>query len=359
MFPFIGAQATEAESRRFYTLFQSSDHLAFIHGPGGHGNLRPILPQILTFFSEALKAAPPPDLPPTGLYDSRDKEVAPEGALQVTPTGQVSTSYPGAATVFSLNLAHAQTLPKRRALTLTQLHQAIRKVSGEQAFPGQYHLDPGNGASSLSAGGVEDFNPSFQSEPGISFGIDLAVPQSPGRHPARLLLIDALDDPSNAPMTPSLQANRQLRDRLADAGNLVLTLPARPARPGTEELKAPILGPFYLLGLRAELVGKTLLGMRTDDVLRSVDYLAARKDVDPNDITAEASGHQALVLLHAAILDPRLKHITLHALPPTYTQLLATPLPLDAPQDLLPGVLLHYDTPDLLRALGPRVTLLP
>ncbi len=364
MFPFAGAQATEAESRRFYTLFQASDHLSFIHGPGGHGNLRPILPQILAFFQSALNPGALPSAPATsslrvGSTDAQGREVPPAGALQVTPTGQVSTSYPGAATVFSLDLAYAKSLRKRPALNLPALQQAIRNVSGEQALPGQYHLDPGKGTSTVSTGGVEDSNPSFRSEPGISFGIDIAAPQSPGRHPARLLLIDALDDPSNAPMTPSLQASHQLRDRLADAGNLVLTLPSRPARAGTEELKAPILGPFYLLGLRAELVGKTLLGMRIDDTLRAVDVLAARPDVDPTNITAEASGHQALVLLHAAILDPRLKHLTLHALPPTYTQLVATPLPLDAPQDLLPGVLLHYDTPDLLRALGSRVTVLP
>ena len=36
--------------------------------------------------------------------------------------------------------------------------------------------------------------------------------------------------------------------------------------------------------------------------------------------------------------------------------LLKAPLPLDAPQDILPGVLLKYDIPDLVRVLGPRVT---
>ena len=33
--------------------------------------------------------------------------VPPAGALQVTPTGQVATSYPGSETVFSLNLKRA------------------------------------------------------------------------------------------------------------------------------------------------------------------------------------------------------------------------------------------------------------
>ncbi len=31
-------------------------------------------------------------------------------------------------------------------------------------------------------------------------------------------------------------------------------------------------------------------------------------------------------------------------------------MPIDAPEDILPGVLLHYDIPDLIGALGSRVT---
>jgi hypothetical protein len=86
---------------------------------------------------------------------------------------------------------------------------------------------------------------------------------------------------------------------LADAGTAVLVIAPRPSPPGNEETKASILGPFYLTELRTELVGKTLLGLRVDDVIAAID----------------------------------------------------------APEDILPGVLLHYDIPDLIRALGPRLTL--
>jgi hypothetical protein len=136
----------------------------------------------------------------------------------------------------------------------------------------------------------------------------------------------------------------------------VLAMTPRPSPPGGEETKSPILGPFYMTELRAELVGKTILGMRVDDVIHAVDYLASRPDVDPNNITAVASGHMGLVLLHAAVLDPRLKHITIDHTLESYASLLKAPMPLDAPQDILPGVLLKYDIPDLVRVLGPRVT---
>jgi hypothetical protein len=38
----------------------------------------------------------------------------------------------------------------------------------------------------------------------------------------------------------------------------------------------------------------------------------------------------------------------------SYRKLLNEPMPVDAPQDILPGVLLHYDIPDLTRVLGAR-----
>jgi hypothetical protein len=75
-------------------------------------------------------------------------------------------------------------------------------------------------------------------------------------------------------------------------------------------------------------------------------------------VYAEGSGHSALVLLHAAVLDPQLKHVTLKDLPRSYREVVAEPLPKDIAEDIIPGVLLHYDIPDLLRALGDRVTLI-
>jgi hypothetical protein len=144
---------------------------------------------------------------------------------------------------------------------------------------------------------------------------------------------------------------------MADAGTAVLVVAPRPSPPGTEETKASILGPSYLTELRAELVGKTLLGLRVDDVIAAVNFMQDSTTGDPNQISAQASGHLGLVLLHAAVLDPRLKHISIDHTLESYASLLTAPMPIDAPEDILPGVLRHYDIPDLIRALGPRLTL--
>jgi len=96
--------------------------------------------------------------------------------------------------------------------------------------------------------------------------------------------------------------------------------------------------------------------MRVDDVIRSIDFFSTGYTEDPNNITAVASGHMGLVLLHAAVLDPRIKHVTVDHVLESYRSLLQAPMPVDAPQDVLPGVLLKYDVPDLVRVLGTRLT---
>ncbi|ADW67853.1 alpha/beta hydrolase family protein [Granulicella tundricola] len=340
MFPFAGAQSTEAESRRFYSLFTADKSLAFITGPGHHGNLKPILPQIIQFFATNLHAVPPA---------VQGTDIAPREALQVTPTGQVSTSYPNTATVFTLNLAGPghKMRQELRPNTGRYLEQNVRDVlvipPPTPGLPFKPSLLSESSATAFLS--PDTFTPSPPHKPGAKFAAVLLLTNEPITQPAEGQDFTAIQN--------------RFMDLVEEEGKAALLLSSRPSPAGSEELKTPLLGPYYLLGLRAELVGKTLLGLRVEDTLQAIDELASLPNIDPTQITAEASNHEALILLHAAVLDPRLKHITLHNLPPTYAQLLATPIPKDAPQDILPGVLLHYDIPDLIRALGPRVTIIP
>jgi len=271
----------------------------------------------------------------------------PKEAFQVTPTGQVLTSYPNAATVFTLNQKRAARLipASRPVLTPGRLAAEIRKVTGTEALPGRYRpgaelLAAKSGPIVLSAGAE------------ISLQGELSVPAGAGRHSAVLILTpdSILGD------SPIARANRAQFDALAAAGNVVLAITPQPSPPGTDDMKSPILGPFYLLSLRADLIARSLIGLRIDDVISATDYLAARADVDPGKITAIASGHMGLVLLHTAVLDSRLRHITIDHVLVSYRSLLDAPMPIGAPEDILFGVLLRYDIPDLAKSLGARLT---
>jgi cephalosporin-C deacetylase-like acetyl esterase len=385
MFPWAGLLASATEARHFYSLFNPAAEgtptgnplpptptgpslnadtsntiapnapLQVIAGIGGHGNLRPLTSEIVSFFlvnlahSDAQPILPPPPAAGASPFAAPD---VPAGALQVTPTGQVLTSYPDSATVHTLTLKraaekiHAPVKPQ----TLLQVQTDIREVTNAEAAPG-------TSAPQNAPGAPEDpdhirHRLKLTTAPGIVIDAEFYRPAAPGRHPGVLVLranLDAALDAKRADEIARYKAQAQ-------AGTAVLVVAPRPSPPGNEETKSPILGPFYMSELRAEQVDKTLLGMRVDDVLHAIDFFAAGETVDPKQITAEASGHLGLVLLHAAALDPQLKHITIDHVLESYHTLLEAPMPLDAPQDILPGVLQKYDIPDLVRVLGPRVT---
>lgn len=385
MFPFAGARATVTEARRFYSLFDPASAgtpsgdaasipptpsepalncdtsnsvpptaaLQFITGPGGHGALADIMGDILSFFIRNLEPGadpthlilPPPRAPGANGFRPEPTDL-PKDALQVTATGQVLTSYPNSETVFTLNRKRAAKIipASHPAWTSKQLAAAIRRTTGAEAMPGAFK--PSAVSLAAKAGPFV-----ITSENGIELKGDIAVPANAGLHPAALLMVpDSIEGDS-----PIARANKAEFDTLAAAGNVVLAITPRPSPPGTDDMKSPILGPFYLLSLRADLVGRTLIGLRVDDVIHAIDYLASRADVDPARITAAGSGHMGLVLLHAAVLDSRIKHIAVdHALT-SYLSLLDAPLPKGAPEDVLPGVLLHYDIPDLAKSLGARL----
>jgi cephalosporin-C deacetylase-like acetyl esterase len=401
MFPFAGARSTVIEARHFYSLFDPASagtpaagatasvpptptapalnadttnqvspqaRLQFITGPGGHGALRPILGNILSFFLRNLQPgsasvpssdADHPVMPPEYLVFGPKNAMAalPKDAFQVTSSGQVSSSFPHCATVFTLNRARAASLiaAHRRPLNHVELAAAIRQITGARAMPraeakpGITHLDP---ALLAAPSGPITLPGDDPGEDGVDLQGNLAIPSTPGRHPAILFLVPGPINADNA----IARANKARFDELGAQGNLVLALTPRPSPPGTDDMKSPLLGPFYLLSLRADLVGRTLVGLRIEDTLRAVDYLAARGDVDPAHISATGSGHMGLVLLHAAVLDSRLSHISIDHVLTSYQSLLDAPIPIGAPEDIIPGVALHYDLPDLARALGPRLT---
>lgn len=226
------------------------------------------------------------------------------------------------------------------------LAEQIREVTAADAKGGSSTFD----AKLLAAGTGHLVLPCGD---GLVLEGDIAFPANAGRYSAVILLVpDSIHGNSSI-----AHANLSKFRQLAAAGNVVVAITPRPSPPGIDDMKSPPLGPLYLLTLRVDLAGRTLLGMRIDDVIRAVDYVARRPDVNPAAISAIGSGHLGLVLIHSAVLDPRLKNIQVdHALA-SYRSLLNAPLTIGAAEDVIPGVLLHYDIPDLTKALGMRLTL--
>jgi hypothetical protein len=174
----------------------------------------------------------------------------------------------------------------------------------------------------------------------------LAIPERDGPKAAVLMMSSLTID--------KLTAADSDFDQRARSGSLVLAVEARPDPPGTESIKSPYLGPFNLLSLRAFLVGKTLLGLRVDDVLRGVDYLSSRPDVDRRTLSLYGEGPAGPVMLHAAALDDRIQRVVVENSLTSYRMIVDQPVHRNVSEVVIPGVLRKYDLGTLLLAIYPR-----
>ena len=345
MFPFAGARHSREEAGRIYALYGGEDHLQWITGPGRHGNLRPIYPEIIGFFTRWLtKVGQKPVIEPL--------PPPPAQALLCTRTGQVSTSL-GGETVFTLNHARAvQKAARRPFSTSAQLASFRKHLEQEIRATAAIATLPGPAVSGMRVIATKQNatyrleTVAFPSATGIELSGMLAIPEGAGKKSATLLLTpQPLDE---------LAVDGGDLDRLARSGQLVFAPELLPGAEDSEDQKSPLLGPFYLSSLRALLVGKTLVGLRADDVMRAVDLLASRPDVDRARLNAQGVGPMGIVLLHAAALDPRIRSLTLEHTLTIYRMAVDQSEPRNLAQSVIPGVLRHYDLDDLVTAISPR-----
>jgi hypothetical protein len=138
---------------------------------------------------------------------------------------------------------------------------------------------------------------------------------------------------------------------MAKKGRVVLTLEPRDS-PG-EMTDAPFVG-NWVTNSRANQIGLNLPAMRAHDILRGVDLLSARSDVDPASIHASARGVKGVWLLLAAAADPRIGKVWLDRSPYSLRAALENTLNMRLFDAVIPGFALHWDLDDLTKAMGDR-----
>jgi cephalosporin-C deacetylase-like acetyl esterase len=345
-FPMAGARWTAEEARRFYGLYGAEDKLQFINGAGGHCNLGPVTPQLLSFLIKNLKGDEA-SVPTFAQYVPKDPD-----ELIVTPSGQLSTSI-GGDTVESITRKEAlKTMAKTKPLTssgaLAQLQSRvradIRKVAAVVAQPGEPAKESTSVKQELADYRLESVL--LESEQGITLDGLIAIPNQQGPH-AVVLWMDALPNYRTASSADFI--------RLAKSGHIVMAFQPRGVLgeppPNPNQLA---LGQYMPLLLRAIIVGKTIIGMRVDDTIRAINWLASRSDVNQSSIILYGKGAQGLVALHAAAIDTRIAQVVVENTLVTYRMALEAGLHKNLSEVEMPGVLNHYDVGDLLQAISPR-----
>jgi hypothetical protein len=321
-----GAQLVYAEARRWYALYGAEDKVRLFIGSGPHGTPLESREAIYEWMIRWLK---------DGQGDSHEAPVHlfANHELQVTASGHVD-SETGSRKLYQLILDdyHA----KAKAGTIPELLAELRRL--KIASSTQSSVNPVTKLSGKSKALRQEIR--FESEPGIELGAKLYVPSSSGRKPGILLIAD--------------DSTSKFAERLAQSEHVVLEL--EPRNSPQENDRRPFLG-NWLVNARANQIGLVLPALRAHDIVRGVDVLAAREDVDPTSIRAAAKGVKGIWLLLAAAIDTRISKIWLDRTPYSLQAALERSINTELFDAAIPGFVLRWDLSDLVQAMGNRKVL--
>jgi hypothetical protein len=180
----------------------------------------------------------------------------------------------------------------------------------------------------------------LESEPGIELDGVLRIPTAPGRKQA-VLLLDG-------------EGSDRLAEMFSQAGRIVLKLAVRKSQENGHS--RPYVGD-WMTNTRADQIGLCLAALRAHDILRGVDLLSSRSDVEPGSLRAAAHGVGGIWLLLAAAADPRLGKVWLDKTPYSLLEALDNAMNTDLSDAVIPGFALHWDLKDLTTAMGNRPVL--
>lgn len=102
-------------------------------------------------------------------------------------------------------------------------------------------------------------------------------------------------------------------------------------------------------------IGRPLPGQRVADVLSLLDFCDTEARLQGHPVRIVAEGSCAPVAAHATVLDDRIDRATLLRSLRSWRSYLEKPMQYDMLSNIVPGVLRHYDLPDLVRMGKGRI----
>ncbi|MCS7314124.1 MAG: acetylxylan esterase [Bryobacterales bacterium] len=334
-FSIAGARATYAEARAVFERLGAGERIGMGEADDGHGYSEPRRRAAYRWFERWLKGAE---------REIQESEVliAREDELWCTRRGQVVAEL-GGETVFTLNRKRAEALKRPGPPVSRQTLVGLLAVSKPAGSP----LVKPLGVMERSGYRIEKLV--YESEPGIEIPAVLAVPATPaGRKPGVIVVHGA-----------GKSAARAELEMFVQSGMVVLALDARgwgETRPATATKGAdwPRYFGDYDSAMTSLLLDRPLVGQRVTDILRGLDLLAAHAEVDPGRICGAGLQAGGIPLLHAAVLDDRIRKLALERTLGAYECVVRHRIHRGIFESVVFGVLKAYDLPDLAATLAPR-----
>lgn len=311
-----GVDPVYREAKRWYDRGSHGDRVSLFMAPGPHGTPQPTREALYEWMIRWLK---------NGAGDAREIEVPlyADRELLVTASGQVENE-PGSRKLHDLIRDEYRALRSPRGFAELKA-ELLRLGIGGARKPGAVHFSEADGVLRLEV------------EPGVDITAKLHVPAGGGKHPALVIVKD--------------RNSEALAQMAARRGAIALEVEPRDSPSGYDN--RPFLG-NWMTNARANSIGLNLPALRAQDILRAVDWLSTRGDVDAARISGIAREARGIWMLLAAAMDTRLSRVWLDRTPHSYASSLDVPVNANLFDGLIPGFLLHWDIADLAAAVQPR-----
>jgi dienelactone hydrolase len=337
-FSIQGAIETFEEVKNAYRAFGMEENAGQVFDDAGHG-FHGNITDIYAFFQDVFGIpGNPGELPFDGFS---------QGDLQVTGTGQLSTSI-GGKLAFDINKAESEKL-------LSRINES-RKDLGN-------HLEITEKDSRVLSGYVtpsEEVNSVFRGRyRREGYSVEMYALEGEGEYVIPLLLFV----PANGTGLPGfiyLHPDGKIADaspggkieQLVKKGYIV----AAPDVLGTGETSAGGNSSFYL----SLMIGRSLPGIQAGDIARVVNFLKSRPDIDAGRISAVAFEQMGPSLLHVAVFNRSVNNITLIGNLLSYRSVVMNKYyDTGLTRNFVAGALTAYDLPDLAACLAPaRLTII-
>ena len=339
-FSIQGARETAKEVSDIYEAYGKEGNFSMVEDNAAHALTRKNREALYAFFQEHL------DNP----GDPRDREVELLTAeeIQVTETGQVSTSFEG-ETVFSLNRDDAEKLVNELEASRADLNNHLPEVL-ESAKELSGYREPSVIPEPVFTGRIQR----------EGYVVEKYFIEGEGDYVIPYLLM-VPDKPNNKSLVYLHPSGKAVE---ASAGGEMEWFVRRgftvlaPDLTGIGEMGAAGSGGDLRREWRASiLIDRSIIGIHASDVVRLVRLLEKNRGVD--EIYGLAREEMAPVLLHAAAFEPAISKIAVIEPYSSYRSIVMNRFydPGLIPSTV-PGALEAYDLPDLAATLAPRKLLI-